>query len=108
MEQSVFRSIELIERNISEKLTVENIARSVHFSKFHYQRLFREIVGDSVMGYVTKRKLSLAGKALIETDMPIVNVAMEFGFDTHEGFTRSFKAYMGVTPTQNMSRGRVP
>ena len=51
----VFRSLELIESRITEKLTVENIASAVYFSKYHYQRLFREAVGDSVMEYVTKR-----------------------------------------------------
>jgi len=100
MEQSVFRSLELIEARISEKLTVENLATGVHFSKYHYQRIFREIVGDSVMAYVTKRKLTLAGKELLETDASVLKIALKFGFDTHEGFTRSFKAYMGVTPTQ--------
>jgi len=99
MENSVFRSLEIIENRILEKLTVERIADSVHFSKYHYQRLFREIVGESVMGYVTKRKLTLAGKMLLETEKLILEIALEFGFDSHEGFTRSFKSYMGVTPT---------
>jgi len=98
-EHPVFHSLEIIENRISEKLTVENIASSVYFSKYHYQRLFREIVGDSVMEYVTKRKLTLAGRALLETNATILNIALKFGFDSHEGFTRSFKAYMGVTPT---------
>ena len=99
MQNSVFRSLEIIERQIAEKLTVEHIANSVYFSKYHYQRLFREIVGDSVMSYVNKRKLTLAGKMLLETEMTILEIALAFGFDSHEGFTRSFKAYMGVNPT---------
>ena len=96
----VFRSLDIIERRIMEKLTIENIASSIHFSKFHYQRVFRDIVGDSVMGYVTKRKLTLAGRELLETDATILEIALMFGYDSHEGFTRSFKAYMGVTPTE--------
>ena len=96
---SVFRSLDIIEGRILEKLTVENIANSVHFSKYHYQRMFREIVGESVMSYVTKRKLTLAGRELLETNATVLEVALMFGFDSHEGFTRSFKAYMGVTPT---------
>ena len=96
----VFRSLEIIEGRILEKLTVENIANSIHFSKHHYQRMFREIVGESVMGYVTKRKLTLAGRELLETDATILDVALMFGYDSHEGFTRSFKAYMGITPTE--------
>ena len=97
--QPIYKSIEVIENRIMEKLTVENIAKTVHFSKYHYQRMFREIVGETVMEYVTKRKLTLAGKALLETDDTILDIALKFGFDSHDGFTRSFKAYMGVTPT---------
>ena len=63
-ENPVFRSLELIESRILEKLTVEDIASGVYFSRNHYQRLFREIVGNSVMEYVTKRKLTLAGRTL--------------------------------------------
>ena len=99
-ENPIFQSLEIIENRISEKLTVENIASSVYFSKNHYQRLFREIVGDNVMEYVTKRKLTLAGRELLETNANILDIALKFGFDSHEGFTRSFKAYMGVTPTE--------
>jgi AraC family transcriptional regulator len=98
-ETPVLRSLEIIESRITEKLTVENIARSVYFSKYHYCRLFREIMGESVMDYVIKRKLTLAGRALLETDATILDIALKFGYDSHEGFTRSFKAYMGVTPT---------
>ena len=94
----ILHSLDIIENQISEKLTVEHIANSVHFSKFHYGRLFREMVGESVMEYVTKRKLTLAGKELLETDAAIVDIAVKFGYDSREGFSRSFKAYMGVTP----------
>ena len=101
----VFRSLDIIESRIREKLTVENIASSVYFSKYHYQRLFREIVGDSVMEYVTKRKLTLAGRALLESDASVIDISAEYGYDSREGFMRSFKAYMGVTPTEYRKYG---
>lgn len=96
----VFRSLTLIEEKIQEKLTVKNIADSVHFSKYHYQRMFREAVGDSVMGYVTRRRLSLAAAELAETDASVLEIALKYGYDSHEGFTRSFKSWMGITPTE--------
>ena len=101
----VFRSLELIENRITEKLTVENIANAVYFSKYHYQRLFREAVGDSVMEYVTKRKLTLAGKTLLESKSSIIDIAFQYGYDSREVFTRSFKAYMGVSPTEYRKYG---
>lgn len=98
--KTIFQSLDLIEERIQEKLTLEMLADNVHFSKYHYQRLFREIVGDSVMSYVTKRRLLLAAEELRDTDVPILDIALKYGYESHEGFTRSFKAYMGIAPTQ--------
>lgn len=101
----VLRSLEIIESHIAEKLTVNNIAESVYFSKYHYMRLFRETVGDSVMEYVKKRKLTLAGRELLETNKCILDIALEFGYDSRDVFTRSFKTYMGVTPSEYRKYG---
>lgn len=100
-ENPVLRSLAMIEERIQEKLTVENLADSLHISKYHYQRLFREAVGDSVMRYVTRRRLTMAAKELAErADITVLEVALRYGYDSHEGFTRSFRALMGVTPTE--------
>lgn len=99
-EKTVFQSLAIIEEKIREKLTVESLAESLHFSKYHYQRIFREAVGDSVMRYVTGRKLTLAAADLIETEDTVLDIALKYGYDSHEGFTRSFRAYIGVTPTE--------
>lgn len=96
----IFRSIAMIEERIQEKLTVENLASSIHFSKYHYQRMFREAVGDSVMRYVTRRRLLLAAGELARTDEQILAIALKYGFESHEVFTRNFSAYMGVSPTK--------
>ena len=96
----IYRSLDIIEKRINEKLTVGNIAADVYISKFHYMRLFRETVGDSVMDYINKRKLTLASKALIETDTSVIDIAMDFGYETRDGFTRSFKSFFGMTPAE--------
>jgi AraC family transcriptional regulator len=80
-EMPILQSIEIIENRISEKLTVKNIADSVHFSQYHYGRLFRELIGESVMDYVIKRKLTLAGKELMETNATILDIALKYGYD---------------------------
>ena len=97
---TIFRSLAMIEENIRERLTVEMLAAGINFSKYHYQRIFREVVGDTVMGYVTRRKLFLAAGELVETKDSVLEIALRYGYDSHEGFTRSFKAHIGVTPTE--------
>ncbi|MCM1190458.1 MAG: AraC family transcriptional regulator [bacterium] len=96
----VFRSLAVIEENIQKKLTVESLARSIHLSGSRYQRLFREAVGDSVMSYVIRRRLALAAADLAETDESILDIALKYGYDSHEVFTRSFRAHMGVSPRE--------
>lgn len=96
----IFRSLAIIEEKIQERLTVEMLATSINFSKYHYQRIFHEAVGDTVMGYVTRRKLYLAAEELAGTTNSVLEVALRYGYDSHEGFTRSFKAHIGVTPTE--------
>ena len=76
-ENPVFRSLGVIEERIREKLTVKSLADSVHFSQYHYQRMFREAVGDSVMGYVTRRRISLAAEDLAGTDESILEIALK-------------------------------
>ena len=102
---TIFNSLEIIEKRIAGKLTVSDIAYSVQYSKFHFMRLFREIAGDSVMNYITKRKLTLAGRALLETNDTVHEIAFQYGFESHEGFTRSFKSYMGITPVDYRAYG---
>jgi len=97
---SVFRSLALIEENIQEKLTIAMLAESVHFSKYYYQRIFREAVGDSVMRYVARRRLTMAAQELAQTNQGILEIALKYGYESHEGFTRSFRTYMGVTPME--------
>ena len=96
----IFKSLEIIENRIYEKLTVDSIAKSVFISQYHYGRLFRDIIGKNVMEYVTKRKLTLAGKELVDTNKNILEIALKYGYDSHEGFTHSFKAYMGISPKE--------
>lgn len=98
-------SLENIEEHIADHLSVEEIAGSVFFSKFHYQRLFHEFVGDSLMAYVKKRRLSLAGKELLETEDTVLDIALRWGYGNHGSFTRAFKAYMGVTPADYRKYG---
>ena len=96
----IFRSLAMIEERLQEKLTVEMLAEGIHCSKYHYQRIFREAVGETVMGYVNRRRLFLAAGELAESRDSVLAIALKYGYDSHEGFTRSFKAHLGVTPTE--------
>lgn len=94
------QTLGLIEARIHDKLSVAELADSVYLSRYHYQRLFCAAMGESVMRYVAKRRMELAARELAGTDLSVLEIALRYGYDTHEGFTRSFRAHMGMTPTE--------
>lgn len=93
-------SIEYIEANLFEKITPDDIARVACSSTFHYCRLFKALVGDSVMGYVRKRRLSIAAQRLACEHDDILKLALECQFESHEAFTRAFKKMFHITPKE--------
>lgn len=95
-QEPILKSLAVIEEKIQEKLTVESLAGSLHFSRYHYQRLFREAVGESVMRYVARRRIFLAAKELASTDLSILEIALKYGYDSHEGFSRSLEGITNI------------
>lgn len=103
-EQRILSTLRLIEGRIREKLTVEELAGSAYLSRYHYQRLFRQAVGETVMGYVARRRMDLAARDLAETAASVLDIALSLGYDSHEGFSRCFRAYIGMSPREYRRR----
>jgi len=93
-------AIDLIEDNLKQELLTEAIARRAGFSSWHFQRIFRAMVGDSVKEYVRKRRLTQAAEELSKTDNQIIDIAFDYQFESQESFSRAFKAVFGITPGQ--------
>lgn len=87
-----------IETHFEGELTLDDVSRSCGLSKFHLTRAFGSCYGISVIHYVRMRRLSEAAKRLARGDAGILDVALQFGYGSHEAFTRAFKAQFGVTP----------
>ena len=100
MKDTIYRSISLIESRLADELTIDELAEQSFFSRTHYQRLFRSIVGEPVMEYIKKRRLQQAGQSLLESRESVLEIALRHGFESHEGFTRAFRAYFGMSPTR--------
>lgn len=91
------KTIDYIEENIEEKITVEELAYLAGFSTYHFYRVFGNLVGLTVMEYVNKRKFQYALYDL-QNNEKIIDIAMKYGFETHSGFTKAFKRYFGCAP----------
>lgn len=92
-------SIQYIEDHITEDITVDNIAQSVGVSSFYFQKGFAMLCGFTVSEYIRNRKLALAGNDLLVTDEKIIDIAVKYGYDSPDSFTRAFTRFHGVTPT---------
>ncbi len=92
--------IDWVETNMEETPTLEKMADHVGYSEFYCSAKFHEYVGIPFKEYVFKRKLSLAAESLMKTDSLIIEIAMQYGFSSHEAFSRSFKKTFGYSPNQ--------
>lgn len=88
-----------IDEHIQEKISLEELAKLAGYSPFYFSKLFSEIMGMSVTGYIRVRKLQYALVSLLE-GRKILEVSLMYAFDSHEGFTRSFTQLFGTTPSK--------
>ena len=86
-----------IDEHIEEKLSLNDIANYLGYSPFYVSRMFSQIMGISIVSYVRMRKLQFAFSSL-QKSKTILEVAYQYGFESHEGFTRSFKRFFGFSP----------
>ena len=88
----------VIERNLSHDPSLDEIAGACRVSKFHLAHAFGQSAGCSVMHYVRGRRLSEAAKALAAGSPDILDLALQYGYGSHEAFSRAFKTCFGHTP----------
>ena len=88
---------EYVEKNIENKLELKELADFMGYSPYYISRKFMDFYGLPITGYVRIRKLQYSIKDLL-TGMKVIDVAMKYSFESHEGFTRSFKSLFGSSP----------
>ena len=105
--QGIQRAIDYVEENITEELDYEDVASQAFSSTFHFQRVFGILCGFSLGDYIRMRRLSLAGEELSKGNAKIVDVAMKYGYDRPESFSRAFIRFHGITPSEAKHGGKV-
>lgn len=97
-ENAVQRMKDYIEEHITEPITLRMLADAASYSPWHAGRVFKELTGQTPFEYVREVRLSQAAAQLRDTDAKIIDVAFDFVFGSHEGFTRAFSKQFGITP----------
>ena len=87
-----------IEDHLTESITLNMLAKAAGYSPWHSDRVFKELTGKTPFEYLRAIRLSRAAVKLRDENIRVIDVAFDFVFDSHEGFTRAFSRQFGVTP----------
>jgi AraC family transcriptional regulator len=89
-----------IQGHLDEPLRLEDLAGLACFSPYHFHRIFKGMVGESVKEHIRRLRLERAAGQLKIGAAPVTHIALDAGYESHEAFTRSFRAAFGVSPSQ--------
>lgn len=98
--RSLNLAIEYIENHLFDNIVCEDIAQHAFYSSFHFQRAFSLLTGITVSEYIRNRRLSLAAQDLLYNNEKVIDVALKYGYNTPESFTKAFQRFHGVLPSQ--------
>lgn len=104
--QSLQSSIDFIEDHILEPITYEDVAKHVYMSSYHYHRTFSLITGMTANEYIRNRRLSMAGQELSMSDIKVIDIALKYGYDSPESFSKAFTRFHGLSPNVARHAGR--
>lgn len=96
--QAVSRMQDYIEMHISEPITLHQLAGTAGYSQWHSERIFKELTGKSPFDYIRVLRLTKAALVLRDGKARVTDVAFDFVFDSHEGFTKAFSRQFGLPP----------
>lgn len=105
--KGIQRAIDYTESHLTEKIDYDAVAKEAYSSLFHFQRVFSIMCGFSLGDYIRMRRLSLAADELRGSDDKVIDIALKYGYETPESFTRAFSRFHGITPTEARNGGTV-
>lgn len=104
---AVQRMQDYIDEHITDPISLHMLAKAAGYSPWHSARIFKELTGKTPFAYIRELRLSRAAIKLRDDNVKIIDVALDFVFDSHEGFTRAFSKQFGMTP-QNYCKNKPP
>ncbi len=101
---AVDRMKKYIADQLHEPITASDVAKAAGYSQFHAARIFKAEIGLAPFQYIRRQRLTASARALRSGKHKVLDVALDFVFDTHEGFTRAFTNGFGITPKRYAAR----
>ena len=101
---AVKKMLDYIDAHLYEPMTLSMIAKAADYSQYHAARMFKEETGEAPFEYIRRKRLTDAAYTLRKKQSRVLDVALDFVFDSHEGFTRAFTNAFGIAPKRFMSQ----
>ena len=97
-QRQLLQVLDYIDAHLGQEITLAELAELVDISQFHFGRLFKRSLGLSPYQYLLQQRVERAKTLLKCTDKPIVEIALECGFNSHSHLGRKFRQLTGITP----------
>lgn len=98
-------SVDHIENHLLDDLSIEEVADAAFVSSFHYQRIFSLLTGMTIGEYIRKRRLARAGQEISGSDGKVIDIAMKYGYESPESFSKAFTRFHGISPAAARTPG---
>ena len=99
MQEGIRTAIAYIEAHLTESLDVHDVAAQAYVSAFHFQRMFTALCGMPLGEYIRHRRLTEAAQDLLQ-GAKVIDTAMKYGYDSPDSFSRAFRRFHGLLPSQ--------
>ncbi|GMQ64688.1 AraC family transcriptional regulator [Vallitalea maricola] len=96
--QNLQRAINYMEEHILEPITYEDVAKHIYVSSYYFHRTFSLVTGITANEYIRNRRLSMAGQEISLSDAKVIDIALKYGYNSPESFTKAFTRFHGITP----------
>lgn len=93
-------AVKLIENNLTEEISVTELAAKIGYSVFYFSRLFHALTGHTPSDYLNRRRIYQSAAELRDSDRKVIDIALDYQFNNPESYTRAFKRVTGYSPTQ--------
>ena len=103
--EAIRDAVNYIENHITEEITMYDVADYVNVSPFYFHKGFSILCGYSITEYIRNRRLALAGEELVTSDVTVMDLAMKYGYDSPDSFTKAFTRFHGHSPS-NVRRNK--
>lgn len=99
-------ALHYIEENITNDIDFKKVAALALCSEYHFQRMFSFLAGVTLSEYIRRRRLTVAAFELQDSDIKVIDLAMKYGYNSPDSFTRAFQNIHGITPSEARNKGK--